>query len=89
MESSNEAGKSAFVPAPSAAPDQQHPLPFKPVVSPLARAQSHTSLGAVVTPTKGRRGGHLVGEGVLAQGLMAFQLRASSFEMKVHRNRIS
>jgi hypothetical protein len=34
---------------------QQHPHHFKPIVSPLARAYSNTSLGPVVTPTKETR----------------------------------
>ncbi len=56
MEPTNEGSKSAFHPssaAPDQQPQQQHPLPFRPVVSPLARACSNTSLGPVVTPTKG------------------------------------
>jgi hypothetical protein len=52
MEANAETGRTAPLPTSSAPEQQQHHLSFRPLLSPLARAHSNTSLGPVVTPTK-------------------------------------
>ena len=62
METHSDPGRAVPTPsAPEQQQQQQHPHAFRPVVSPLARAHSNTSLGPVVTPTKGGAAGHLGG----------------------------